>query len=109
MRLYDKLTNSITDLKENLSKDSYESVSSAVAAELTLILTILLLALLIRQVNLSLAILVVLILSVLLVSNMPLISKFKKEQDDSLEKMTFYGIITLGILVTIIYWGANSV
>jgi energy-converting hydrogenase B subunit G len=63
----------------------------------------------IRHINLTLAIIVVLVSSVLLISNMPLIPKFKREQSDSLERMTFYVIIALGILVTIIYWGISNV
>jgi len=111
MGLYDKLINSLANLKENLSHDGFtnESVSSALAAELTLISTILLIALLIRHINLALAIILVIVSSVLLVTNMPLIPKFKSEQGDSLEKMIFYVIITLGILITIIYWGTSNV
>ena len=111
MGLYDKLINSFTEYTESLSKDSFtnESMSSAIAAELTLISTILVLAFMIRQISLTLAIIVVLILSFLLVTNMPLILKFKIEQSDSLEKMTFYVIIALGILVTMIYWGSTNV
>jgi energy-converting hydrogenase B subunit G len=111
MGLYDRLINSFTNLKENISNDAYtsESVSSALAAELTLISTLLLLVFMIRKVSLALAIIVVIILSVLLVTNMPLIPKLKREQGDSLEKMLFYVIIALGILITIIYWGTTNV
>lgn len=111
MGIYDKLINSFTDIKEGLSKDSYtnESVSSLLAAELTLISTILLMAVMIRHINLPLSIIVVSVLAVLLITNMPLIPKFKREQSDSLEKMTFYAIITLAILITLIYWGTSNV
>ena len=111
MGLYDKLINSFTDFKEGLAKDSYtnESVSSAIAAELTLVSSILLVALMIRHISLTLAIIVVLVSSVLLITNMPLIPKLKREQSDSLERMKFYVIIALGILVTIIYWGTANV
>ena len=111
MGLYDKLIDSFTDFKDKLSNDSHtnESVSSSLAAELTLISTILLMVFMTRHINLILSIVVVLVSIVLLVTNMPLIPKFKREQSDSLEKMIFYAIITLGILVTIIYWGTINV
>ena len=51
----------------------------------------------------------VLVLAVILVTNMPLIPKFKMEQDDSLNKMIFYAILTLAIIITFIYWGASYV
>ena len=75
-----------------------ELVSSALAAELTLISTILIAAILLRHINIFLTIIVVLVLGVFLVGNMPLIPRLKREQSESLEKMTFYAILTLGIL-----------
>ena len=49
------------------------------------------------------------ILAIMLISNIPLIPKFKLEQDDSLEKMLFYAIVALVILATFMYWGGNLV
>ena len=49
------------------------------------------------------------ILAIVLISNIPLIPKFKLEQEDSLEKMLFYAIITISILVAFLYWGGNLV
>ncbi len=40
---------------------------------------------------------------------MPLIPKFKIEQDDSLDKMIFYAVMVLGIVVVFVYWGGNLV
>ena len=51
----------------------------------------------------------IIILAVLLISNMPLAPKIKREQGDSLEKMSFYIIVTLGVLVAVIYWGLKYV
>lgn len=114
MGLYDRIVNSFKDIiniKGKLTRDptTNESVSSALAAELTLISTILIAALLLRHINVILTIIVVLGLGLFLVTNMPLIPKLKREQSDSLEKMTFYAILTLGILITVIYWGTNHV
>ncbi|MCL2687097.1 MAG: energy-converting hydrogenase B subunit G EhbG [Methanobrevibacter sp.] len=110
MELYDKIVNSfkgITSIKEKVKDDltTNESVSSALAAELVLISTLLIAAIMFRHINIILTIVVVLGLALILITNMPLIPKLIKEQSDSLEKMMFYVILTLGILITIIYWG----
>ena len=110
MRLYDIIVNSL-ESKKKVIRDSTtnESVSSALAAELTLISTLLIAAIMLRQFNTILAVIIVLGLGLFLITNMPLIPKIKKEQDDSLEKMMFYTILTLGILITVVYWGTTNV
>jgi energy-converting hydrogenase B subunit G len=107
MSLYSLIANSIEKFKNRINEDptTNENVSSAIAAELTLISTILIAAIMLRHVNILLTVIVILGLGVYLITDMPLISKFKKEQDDSLNKMMFYVILTLAILVTVIYWG----
>ena len=55
------------------------------------------------------SIVVVLLVAVLFFTNMPLAGKIKSEQSDSLEKMTFYVVVALGILVAVIYWGLKYV
>jgi energy-converting hydrogenase B subunit G len=52
---------------------------------------------------------VTLILAVVLIANIPLIPKFKIEQEDSLEKMVFYAVMTLAILGIFLYWGGSLV
>ena len=74
-----------------------------------MIVSLVLSAILLRHVSVLLAGLVTLILAVVLISNIPLIPKFKIEQEDSLEKMLFYAVITLAIIVTFMYWGGNLV
>jgi energy-converting hydrogenase B subunit G len=53
--------------------------------------------------------LVTLILAIVLIFSIPLIPKFKIEQEDSLEKMLFYAIIVLGLIVIFLYWGGTLV
>ena len=105
------VVNSFKKVEKKVIKDSptNESVSSALAAELTLISTLLIAAIILRHVNIIFTIIVVLGLILFFITNMPLIHKIKREQDDSLEKMMFYVILTLGILITIIYWGSANV
>ncbi|MDR2966456.1 MAG: energy-converting hydrogenase B subunit G EhbG [Methanobacteriaceae archaeon] len=111
MGLYDMIVNSFKEVRKKVVKDSAtnESVSSALAAELTLISTLLIAAIMLRHFNITLTVVVILGLGLLLTTNMPLIPKIKREQDDSLEKMVFYAILTLGILITVIYWGQTNV
>ncbi|MDR1820319.1 MAG: energy-converting hydrogenase B subunit G EhbG [Methanobrevibacter sp.] len=107
MDIYTMIHNSVKNFQNKLKKDiiTNENVSSAIAAELTIVSTILISSILLRRINVMLTVLIILGLGLYLITNMPLISKLKKEQDDSLNKMMFYVILTLGILVSVVYWG----
>jgi len=107
MDIYTMIHNSVKNFQNKLKKDNItnENVSSAIAAELTIVSTILISSILLRRINVMLTVLIILGLGLYLITNMPLISKLKKEQDDSLNKMMFYVILTLGILVSVVYWG----
>ncbi len=111
MSLYDSFLDSIKDLRSKLKNDpaTMDNVSGALAAEITVIVSLLLSALLMSHVNMFASVFLVIILAVLLISNMPLAPKIKSEQGDSLEKMSFYIIVTLGVLVAVIYWGLKYV
>ena len=114
MGFYDRVVNSfknVTNIKKRMKNDpaTSESVSSALAAELTLISTILVVFLLFRHIDAFLTVIIVLITCLFLIINMPIIPKLKREQNDSLERMTFYVILTLGILLIVIYWGTSNV
>ena len=84
-------------------------VSGSITSEIFIIVSLLLSALLLRHISILLAGLVSLILAIVLITNIPLISKFKIEQDDSLEKMLFYAVVVLGVIVLFVYWGGNFV
>ena len=111
MKLYDQIFNVVKKFKELFSPGPVTNadVSGSLTAEIFLIVSLVLAAILLRHVNVLLAGLVTLILAVVLIANIPLIPKFKIEQEDSLEKMLFYAIITLAIIVTFMYWGGNFV
>jgi energy-converting hydrogenase B subunit G len=110
MQLYDIVFNSIKKIKNKIKQDptTNENVSSVLAAELTLISTILVASIMLRHINIILTVVIILGLSLFLLSNMPLMPIIKSEQSDSLNKMMFYVILTLGILVTVIYWGVYN-
>ena len=111
MELYRKFLGSIKGLKSALSKDptTMDNVSGAIAAEFLIFVSLILSALFLRHVSLIASIVVVILVAILFFTNMPLASKIKSEQSDSLEKMTFYVIVTLGILIAVIYWGLKYV
>ena len=111
MKLYDQIFNVVKQFKKLFSPGPVTNadVSGSITAEIILIVSLILTAILLRHVNVLLAGLVTIILAVVLISNIPLIPKFRIEQEDSLEKMLFYAIITLAIIVTCMYWGGNLV
>jgi energy-converting hydrogenase B subunit G len=111
MGLYSKFLNSMNSLKSSLSKDAttMNNVSGALAAEFLVFISLILSALFLRHVSVTASIVVVILVAILFFTNMPLSSKIKSEQSDSLEKMTFYVMVTLGILIAVIYWGLKYV
>lgn len=106
MKLYDRIINIIEGIKGTATN---EGVSGSLTAELTIISTLVLSCILIRHLNIFLSIIVLLGLIVVLITNMPLMRLFRKEQENSLDQMLFYVIVTLGILFTAIFWGGNFV
>ncbi len=111
MKLYDKIFAVVKDFRKFFSPGPVTNVdvSGSITAEILIIVSLILACLLLRHVHVLLAAFITLIVICILLKNMPLIPKFKSEQDDSLDKMTFYAIVTLGIIVLFIYWGGNLV
>ena len=111
MKLYDQIFNVVKQFKKLFSPGPVTNadVSGSITAEIFLIVSIVLAAILLRHVNVLLAGLVTFILAIVLISSIPLIPKFKIEQEDSLEKMIFYAVVTLSIIVVFMYWGGNLV
>ena len=111
MKLYDQIFNVVKQFRKLFSPGPVTNadVSGSITAEIFLIVSLVMAAILLRHVNVMLAGLVTLILAIVLISNIPLIPKFKIEQEDSLEKMLFYAVVTLAIIVTFLYWGGNFV
>ena len=96
MKLYDQIFNVVKDFRKFFSPGPVTNadVSGSITSEILLIVSLVLTCLLLRHV---------------LIKNMPLIPKFKIEQDDSLDKMIFYAVMVLGIVVVFVYWGGNLV
>ncbi|WP_458454862.1 hydrogenase [Methanobrevibacter sp.] len=111
MKLYDQIFNVVKQFRKLFSPGPVTNadVSGSITAEIFIIVSLVLSVLLLRHVSFLLAGLVTLIVAVVLISNIPIIPKFKMEQDDSLEKMLFYAVVALAIIVTFLYWGGNYV
>ena len=111
MKLYDQIFDVVKQFRKLFSPGPVTNadVSGSITAEIFLIVSLVISALLLRHINVLLAGLVTFILAIVLISNIPLIPKFKIEQEDSLEKMLFYAVVTLAIIVTFLYWGGNLV
>ena len=111
MKLYDQLFNVVKQFRKLFSPGPVTNadVSGSLTAEIFLIVSLVLSAILLRHVNVLLAGIFTLILAIVLIYSIPLIPKFKIEQEDSLEKMLFYAIITLALIAVFMYWGGNLV
>ena len=111
MKLYDQLFYVVKRFKKLFSPGPVTNadVSGSITAEIFIIVSIVIASLLLRHVSVLLAGFVTLILAVVLITNIPLIPKFRIEQDDSLNKMLFYAVIALGFIVIFLYWGGNLV
>ena len=111
MKLYDQIFHVVKQYKKLFSPGPVTNadVSGSLTAEIFLIVSLVLSAILLRHVNVLLAGIFTLILAIVLIYSIPLIPKFKIEQEDSLEKMLFYAIITLALIAVFMYWGGNLV
>ncbi|MBR3140878.1 MAG: hydrogenase [Methanobrevibacter sp.] len=111
MKLYDQIFGIVKQFKKLYAPGPVTNadVSGITTAEIFLIVSLVIASILLRHLSILLAGLVALILAIVLISNIPLIPKFKLEQDDSLEKMLFYAVVVLALIVTFLYWGGNLV
>ena len=111
MKLYDQIFNVVKQFRKLFSPGPVTNadVSGSITAEIFLIVSIVLAVILLRHVSVLLAGLATLVVAIVLITNIPLIPKFKIEQEDSLEKMLFYAVVTLSIIIAFLYWGGNLV
>ena len=111
MKLYDQIFNVVKQFRKLFSPGPVTNadVSGSLTAEIFLIVSLVLSAILLRHVNVLLAGIFTLILAIVLIYSIPLVPKFKIEQEDSLEKMLFYAVITLALIAVFMYWGGNLV
>lgn len=112
MNLYDLIITRIQQIQEKAKEQeavTNVSASSVLAAEMTLISSVLIAAIMLRKINDILMVVVVLALFIIMVTAMPIMPRLKREQNDSLTSMTFYVILTLGVLITLLYWGTTHV
>jgi energy-converting hydrogenase B subunit G len=112
MGLYDLIINRLHEIERKAKEQepvTNVSASSTLAAEMTLISSVLIAAIMLRKISDMLMVVVVLALVIGLVAAMPLMPRLRKEQDDSFHTMIFYAMVTLGVLTALFYWGTANV
>jgi len=108
MSLYDTIINKIKQVQEyDKEGEPVTSIaaSSTLAAEITLLSSILVAVIMLRYFSNALMIVAVLLVAAIAVFAMPIMPKLKREQNDSLNSMVFYVILALGIIAALFYWG----
>jgi len=110
MSLYDIIINRIKKVQDEEDKPvtSIEA-SSMLAAEITLLSSLLVAVIMLRFFSNALMIIAVLLVIAIAVFSMPIMPKLKREQNDSLNGMVFYVILALGIVTVLFYWGSLNV
>jgi energy-converting hydrogenase B subunit G len=112
MSLYDVIIDRIKKIQghdEEGEPVTSIAASSTLAAEITLLSSILVAVIMLRYFSNILMIIAVLLVAAIVVLAMPLMPKLRKEQNDSLNSMVFYVILALGIIATLFYWGNINV
>ncbi len=112
MGLYDLIINRLQEIQRKAKEQepvTNISASSTLAAEITLISSVLIAAVMLRRISDMLMVVVVLALVIGLVAAMPLMPRLREEQGDSFHNMIFYVIITLGVITALFYWGTANV
>jgi len=108
MNIYDIIIKKIKEVRMETGDDgpvSNISATSMLTAEITLISCLLLGVVMLRLLNTTLMLALIVLISALVLFAMPIMPRLKKEQNDSLASMNFYVIIALGIIVTLFFWG----
>lgn len=112
MSLYDTIINKIKQISEyDRENESVTNIaaSSTLAAEITLLSSILVAVIMLRYFSNALMIIAVLLVAAIVVFAMPVMPKLRREQNDSLNSMIFYVMVALGIIAALFYWGNLNV
>ncbi len=111
MNLYDLVNDKIKQIQSKTENETVSGVSTAsyLASELVVIVSILITSILLRKINPILMIMGILVIFAIILTNMPIMPKLRRAQNDSLNNMMFYALITLALLVSMFYWGVKYV
>lgn len=111
MNLYDMINGKIKEIQSKTENETVSGVSTAsyLASELVVIVSILITSILLRKINLILMIVGILCVFAIILTNMPIMPKLRRAQNDSLNNMMFYALVVLAALVAIFYWGVKYV
>jgi energy-converting hydrogenase B subunit G len=81
------------------------SATGMLTAEITVISSVLIAVVMLRLLNKTLMLGLVVLIFIVMFLAMPIMPRLKREQNDSLANMSFYVIIGLAIIVSLFYWG----
>lgn len=112
MNIYDIILKRIREIQTKTEEQqplTNISASSTLAAEITLISSLLIALVMLRLVNTVLMIVIVLAVFFISLTVMPIMPRLKREQNDSFNSMIFFVILALGIIITLFYWGNLNV
>ncbi|MCG2828093.1 energy-converting hydrogenase B subunit G, EhbG [Methanothermobacter sp. K4] len=111
MSFYDTVIDRIRELTEKDGEKGVSNISASAAltAEITVTAAVLIAAVMLRKINFILMVFTVLLLAVFLLTSFPISVRLRREQGDEFSRMIFYALMTLGILVSIFYWGGSGV
>lgn len=108
MNFYDIIIKRIRGIQEKTGKDepvTNANASAMLAAELTLISSLLIAVVMVRLISPVLMVIMIIALLLILFMAMPIMPGLRREQNDSLNNMMFYVVLALGIIIAIFYWG----
>lgn len=112
MNIYDIILKRIREIRGKAEEEepiTNVSASSMLTAEITLISSLLITAIMVRFISKALMIVLVIAIFFVALMAMPIMPKLRREQNDSFQSMIFYVVLALGIIVTLFYWGNLNV
>ena len=111
MNLYELVHDKIKEIHARTENETVSGVSTAsyLASELVVIVSILITSILLRKISPILMIVGILVIFAIIITNNPIMPKFRRAQNDSLNNMMFYALLVLALLVAIFYWGVKYV
>ncbi len=108
MNIYDIIIKKIKDVRMETGNEDPVTNMSATAmltAEITVISSVLIAVVMLRLLNKTLMLGLVVLIFIVMFLAMPIMPRLKREQNDSLASMSFYVIVGLAIIVSLFYWG----
>lgn len=112
MNIYDFILKKMREVQKKAEEDqpiTNITASAMLAAELTLIASVLVAVIMVRLIHPVLMIIMIAAVLIIALMARPIMPRLRKEQNDDLNNMMFYIVVALGIVVALFYWGNLNV